>query len=603
MNYLIAAMQYHVHGLKVIPFWNDGEEKKRFPYEYAKYRERQTEAEVKGLFAAECDGIALLCTDGIEAVDVDVKHDPKGTIADDLLKAIEDFGFHMPCLVQKTKSGGYHFIYKCPVPEGNLKLARRKGQKEAIIETRGVGGLLFVHPTPGYEFVNGGLEDLNELTATQEQRDNLIRLCRHFDEPEPVLFDSKVKQTARELPGKKPWEAYDESTDILEMMEHYGWKTVGKHGDYIRMNRPGAKHPKGVDGSVCVSGNYFYPFTSSDVFEPNKGYSPSAVYALMECRGDFSQAAKDMYKRGFGDRIEERQKAQEVEQVKEKLPELMAKVKATKFDLLRRTTEPKPLLKYEGNKMQPVAGRGMLGVFTGHEKSGKSFVLSCIAASGLSGGNEVLNFSLDLDGGTMLWFDTEQSGYFYDKTQRRLHRLAGHGSNLDNYEAYHLRQLSAAERLEVVEHFVYNTPGLSVVVLDGFVDLINDYNDLKETQAYVGRLMRWSDERQILILGVLHVNKSDGKIRGHIGSELKNKCDFVINTAKDGQTFSCSNPTSRYVSIEDFQFTRDGDGLPVYESFNKKLFGVPDESAAAGYTPTQLPGKRPSLDEEQDIPF
>ena len=212
-----------------------------------------------------------------------------------------------------------------------------------------------------------------------------------------------------------------------------------------------------------------------------------------------------------------------------------------------RPPEPKPLLKFIGPADRHIGGRGMIGIFTGHEKSGKSFVASCIAASGLKGGREVLNFSLDLDGGKMLWFDTEQSGFFFHKTQERIHRMAGQPGNTGYYDAFHLRKMSAAERLEVVEHFIYNTPALSVVMIDGFVDLMKDYNDLEAVQEYVGRLMKWSDERQVLIMGVLHVNKGDGKIRGHIGSELKNKCDFIINTAREESQFTISNPTSRYL--------------------------------------------------------
>lgn len=43
MNYLTTAIEYHRAGLKVIPFWNEPGGKKRFPYEYAKFRDAQSE--------------------------------------------------------------------------------------------------------------------------------------------------------------------------------------------------------------------------------------------------------------------------------------------------------------------------------------------------------------------------------------------------------------------------------------------------------------------------------------------------------------------------------------------------------------------------------
>lgn len=599
MNYLQSALQYHAAGLKVIPFKAHEDGRKTFPQDYAKYRENQTEADVRELFSREVSGVCLLCTDGIEAIDIDVKHDKKGTIAKDLRDSLKTFGMmDMPAVIQKTKSGGYHFIYRTEAPDGNLKLAKRAGEKEAMIETRGKGGLLFVAPTPGYE-LHGDLANIPFVD--QEKRNELIRICRHFDEPDPVKYAEKVDTKAKALPGVTPWDAFDATTDIQQVMESYGWGVIGKNGDYIRLNRPGAKHSKGVDGTIISWANLFYPFTTSVAFEPNKAYSPSSVYAILEHGGDFSKAARDLYKKGFGDRIEKKDEQKQVD-----LPSVVSKVESTRFDITKKIEEPKALLKYEGpNRVYPIGGRGMIGVFSGHEKSGKSFVGSCIAASGLAGGAEKLNFSLDLDGGTMLWFDTEQSGYFYHKTQVRIHQLAGLSENAPNYSAFLMRQLTASERVEAIGHYIKTTQNLSVVMIDGFVDLLADYNDLKATQENVQQLMKWSDEYNILIMGVLHVNKGDGKVRGHIGSELKNKCDWIINTAKADGYFTVSNPTSRYTAFPDQEFSRDDFGNPVYKS-NNVFAGIPGPGISQSLS-TQFPVKdtftpqRPSVTD--DIPF
>jgi acetamidase/formamidase len=85
-------------------------------------------------------------------------------------------------------------------------------------------------------------------------------------------------------------------------------------------------------------------------------------------------------------------------------------------------------------------------------------------------------------------------------------------------------------------------------------------------QEYIDTLLQWSDELNILLLGVLHINKGDGKVRGHLGSELKNKCDFIVNVAKDeNKTYTVSNPTCRYGEWPTFYFTRDEQGFPVYQ--------------------------------------
>jgi hypothetical protein len=352
------------------------------------------------------------------------------------------------------------------------------------------------------------------------------------------------------------------------MMEDYGWRKIGMNGDHVRLNRPGAKNPKGVDASVILSKNIFFPFTSSTEFEPNKSYSPSSVFAILEHKKDFSAAARELYSKGFGDRITTKSAADvtRLTEVKKELPKLIELAAATKFDYFQKIEEVKPILTYLGDKTYPVAGRGMCGVFIGHEKSGKSFVLSCIEAAAIGNLDECLNFKLDLDGGNLLHIDTEQSLYFYQKTQRRIHHLAGIKGNVGNYSAYHLRRFSKMERMEIVEHFIYSTPNLSCVIIDGFVDLTEDYNNLEKSEATVQRLMKWSDEKNCLIMGVLHANKGDGKIRGHLGSEIKNKFDFVFNIAqREKNNYLLSHPTGRFPTIPDLGFSRTDELMPVYE--------------------------------------
>lgn len=248
--------------------------------------------------------------------------------------------------------------------------------------------------------------------------------------------------------------------------------------------------------------------------------------------------------------------------------ELIRAALDTRYDYYNEVQEkPSCLICNTRGRRYDVAAFGQIGVISGHEKSGKSFVLSCIASSGLGGGNEVLGFRFFLQNRKMIWFDTEQSQYFYNLSQRRLYDMAGIQGNPDHYDAYHLRRFTPRERFEIIEYVIGNTPDLGAVVVDGVVDLIDDYNDLAEAQEVVNALMRWTDERDILLITVLHVNKGDGKLRGHLGSELKNKCDFLIKVSNDGSgNYSVANPTGRYVNFPEFSFQRDEEGLPVFEN-------------------------------------
>lgn len=242
-------------------------------------------------------------------------------------------------------------------------------------------------------------------------------------------------------------------------------------------------------------------------------------------------------------------------------PDLPASVRAalaTRFDYTHPVQEKAAILTMNRDgRRYDLAALGMIGVISGHEKSGKSYVLSNIASAGIANNNR-LGFELNLSGKGIAWFDTEQSSYFYHMTQRRILNQAGAWNNTRGYDAFHLRRFTVAERIQAIDEIIHGLPGLGCVVIDGVVDLVNDYNDLVEVQELVGKLMKWTDELNVLLLTVLHVNKGDGKIRGHIGSEMKNKCDFMLKVSASGSgDFSVSNPTGRYVTFPDFDFKRE----------------------------------------------
>ena len=60
-----------------------------------------------------------------------------------------------------------------------------------------------------------------------------------------------------------------------------------------------------------------------------------------------------------------------------------------------------------------------------------------------------------------------------------------------------------------------------------------DINNSKEATKLVGDLMQWTSEQNIHIQTVLHLNKGDDNARGHIGTELNNKAEAVLQITKD----------------------------------------------------------------------
>ena len=88
----------------------------------------------------------------LECIDVDLKvfstAKEQRVFWDEFLLFLRDniLDFDEKFVIYKTKNAGYHILYKSKRVQGNLKLAALKGHKEAVIETRGIGGYIFTYP-------------------------------------------------------------------------------------------------------------------------------------------------------------------------------------------------------------------------------------------------------------------------------------------------------------------------------------------------------------------------------------------------------------------------------------------------------------------------
>jgi hypothetical protein len=276
-------------------------------------------------------GVGLVCgklSGGVEGIDVDSKYDLTGNLWTNLKAAINkaDPSILPKMTVQETMNGGYHMIYRCSKIEGNIKLAQRPASNEeaksgekvkVLIETRGEGGYFAVAPTEGYKITYGDLDKIQEITP--EQRETLMAVCRSFDR---VIKGEKKPTTrqVREIGDTTPFDDYDQKADVVALLEKHGWKAVKEKGRKTLMKRPG-------DTKAAYSGNWdedkgwFTVFTTSTEFEAQKAYKPYAVYAVLECSGDWNLAAKKLYDAGYGNRKEKEITHKPKEYVKAKITE------------------------------------------------------------------------------------------------------------------------------------------------------------------------------------------------------------------------------------------------------------------------------------------
>jgi len=214
----------------------------------------------------------------------------------------------------------------------------------------------------------------------------------------------------------------------------------------------------------------------------------------------------------------------------------------------------------------------------GKAKSRKSFFITMAISVSISK-DTIFNLfknELPANKNSVLYFDTEQGKYHVQMALKRICTLVGI-KEPTNLHVYGLRSLNPIERLELIEYAIYNTENLGIVFIDGIKDLITSINDEEQATMIVSKLMKWSEERNILITTVLHQNKGDNNARGHIGTELNNKAETVLSISKstDNEMVSIVAPEMcRNLEPQSFAFEIDNNGIPYISDFeinNKPL--------------------------------
>lgn len=571
------AISYHRAGLRVVPckLFTDknGKGSLRPSVPWERYKESQTEDEVLRLFSGKPDGLAIIMGNGIECIDIDTKHDQTGkikeTYKDELFWGF-DVEIPKDVVVVKTKSGGWHIIYKAPIIGPNQKLTILEGSPEAVIETRGEGGLIFAAPTPGYQVKQGAYTAIPEVT--QNIREAFINAAlaisvRPAAEPPQNIVPAPQKVETYTADAVSPWQAYDDSTKVGDVLERHGWKMVNQRGNYARYSRPNSKSGD-VHGSVLIDKNIFHPFTTATEFDSGKNYGPYAVATVLEYGGNWSASAKALLAQGYGQRAQVQPLppalSAEIIETPDALWEFLL---ANKYDVSAPVEEAIIDLKVTtGGKEYNVCPRGGICAIVGAQKSGKTLITSSIIASAL-GAKNTLGISFTPGPGRIIFFDTEQPRYFFQLTQRRVYQMAGVKTNPANYEAYNLRRLSVADRIKAID-MVLSQPGkVAAIVIDGIVDICNNFNDEKASADTIQRLMSWSDHLGATLFPILHLTKADGFMRGHLGTALQNKADAAFEVVLDQQEgrHTVKHREARFARFPSFDFYRDADGFPYID--------------------------------------
>lgn len=303
MKLLAAALDYLQAALAIIPC-DRAAKQPRIPHWKPYQATLPTHAEVLRWFApwTGADAIAIITgqvSGGLTVLDFDAPElfAPWA----ELVQATQLELTRLPVI--RTQNGGYHVYYRASEIAGNQKLAVDPAQpngKYTLIETRGEGGYVLAPPSPGYTLLQGDLAAIPFVSSAAQTL--LLTAARQFtrlveEQPRPRQQHSQQRLAF----GLRPGDDYSQRGDVTTVLERHGWRFVRQAQAESFWRKPG-KRRRGHSATLNYQGSgYFYVFsTNAPPFEPERGYSPFSVYALLEHGGDFRAAATTLQRMGYG---------------------------------------------------------------------------------------------------------------------------------------------------------------------------------------------------------------------------------------------------------------------------------------------------------------
>ena len=117
---------------------------------------------------------------------------------------------------------------------------------------------------------------------------------------------------------------------------------------------------------------------------------------------------------------------------------------------------------------------------------------------------------------------------------------------------------------------------LGVVSIDGYVDMLDNFNDLVECVEFTQALMSYSTISKSHITGILHLNPGQDKARGHLGTILQQKCETVVIIKDTGDSSLVTCQRGRGKKFKDFHISVNNDWLPYVVEENSIEFSIND---------------------------
>jgi hypothetical protein len=238
----------------------------------------------------------------------------------------------------------------------------------------------------------------------------------------------------------------------------------------------------------------------------------------------------------------------------------------------------------QGKNSIKICKRANITSLKGKSKAGKTTTAVMLMATLLMRGKLMDKFYCPYDNLNLIVFDTEESKYDALTMIRIMCKLRGITKHPKNLTAFSLKTFNAKRRIRYLREYIYNNE-VDVILLDGVKDLVRNINSPEEATDISDEVMRWNEERNCQIIGLIHENKdlSNTNMRGHLGTEFTNRSESVISSNREPDNESIFTITDDYPRGREkfepisWKYVNDMPEITTFTSIQKKLKKGDDE--------------------------
>lgn len=176
-------------------------------------------------------------------------------------------------------------------------------------------------------------------------------------------------------------------------------------------------------------------------------------------------------------------------------------------------------------------------VFTGLPKASKStFVAGAVASAYTTYDVFSIKITCPLDRKQILYVDTESSEYDFYQQLEKIRAQLLRKSLPQELVPISCREDEPTIIIKLVEYYLEKYKECSIVVIDGLLDLINNYNDEREGKQLINWLKKITKKYNCMVVCVIHQSKGSGNTLGHLGSMADRYCQSSLEIVKEKST-------------------------------------------------------------------